>query len=49
VGRALLQRALQRCDGPTLGLTVTEGNDRAVRLYESLGFERVFTAFSVDL
>jgi ribosomal protein S18 acetylase RimI-like enzyme len=48
-GRALLERALALCEGPTLGLTVTEGNHRAVRLYEALGFERVWTAFSVEL
>jgi hypothetical protein len=48
-GRALLQRALALSEGPTLGLTVTEGNGRAVRLYEALGFERVMTTYSVDL
>ena len=48
-GRALLQRALTLCEGPKLGLTVTEGNGRAVRLYESLGFERVSTTYSVNL
>jgi GNAT superfamily N-acetyltransferase len=47
-GRALLERALALCEGPTLGLAVTEGNP-AVRLYEALGFERVHTAYSVDL
>jgi hypothetical protein len=48
-GRALLARALALCEGPRLGLTVTVGNDRAERLYRALGFERVSTAFSVDL
>ena len=48
-GRALLQRALALCEGPTLGLAVTEGNGRAVRLYEALGFERVLTVYSVDV
>ena len=37
------------CEGPTLGLAVTEGNGRPMRLYEALGFERVFTTYSVDL
>jgi GNAT superfamily N-acetyltransferase len=46
-GRALIQRALQRTEG-SLGLAVTEGNP-AVKLYESLGFRRIFTAYSVDL
>ena len=47
-GRALLQRALALCEGPTLGLAVTHGNP-AKRLYVALGFERVFTTYSVDL
>jgi len=46
-GRALLARALSLTSG-TLGLAVTHGNP-AERLYVSLGFKRVFTAFSVDL
>ena len=46
-GRALLERALHRSTG-SLGLAVTEGNP-ADRLYESLGFRRIFTAYSVDL
>jgi GNAT superfamily N-acetyltransferase len=46
-GRALLERALSVTEG-TLGLAVTHGN-RAEGLYAALGFERVFTAFSVDL
>ncbi len=46
-GRALLARALTLTSG-TLGLAVTHGNP-AERLYVSLGFKRVFTAFSVDL
>jgi GNAT superfamily N-acetyltransferase len=46
-GRALLERALAVTEG-TLGLAVTHGNP-AERLYAALGFERVFTAFSVDL
>ena len=48
VGRALLERALARCPGPTLGLAVTEGNS-AKGLYEAVGFERAFTTYSVDL
>jgi GNAT superfamily N-acetyltransferase len=46
-GRALLQRALHRATG-SLGLAVTEGNP-AIRVYESLGFRRTFTAYAVDL
>jgi GNAT superfamily N-acetyltransferase len=46
-GRALLERALAVTEG-TLGLAVTHGNP-AERLYVALGFERVLTAFSVDL
>jgi GNAT superfamily N-acetyltransferase len=46
-GRALLERALAVTEG-TLGLAVTHGNP-AERLYAALGFERVSTAFSVDL
>jgi hypothetical protein len=46
-GRALLERALSMSEG-SLGLAVTHGNP-AERLYAALGFERVFTAFSVDL
>jgi GNAT superfamily N-acetyltransferase len=46
-GRALLERALAVTEG-TLGLAVTHGNP-AERLYVALGFQRVFTAFSVDL
>jgi GNAT superfamily N-acetyltransferase len=47
-GRALLERALARAEGPTLGLSVTEGN-RAERLYRALGFRRVLSSVSVDL
>jgi hypothetical protein len=46
-GRALLRRALTLTEG-SLGLAVTEGNP-AMRVYESLGFRRVFTAYTVDL
>jgi hypothetical protein len=46
-GRALLARALHRTTG-SLGLAVTHGNP-AERVYASLGFRRVFTAYSVDL
>jgi GNAT superfamily N-acetyltransferase len=46
-GRALLARALQRSEG-SLGLAVTEGNP-AIGVYESLGFRRTFTTYSVDL
>jgi GNAT superfamily N-acetyltransferase len=46
-GRALLERALAMSEG-SLGLAVTHGNP-AEKLYAALGFERVFTAFSVDL
>jgi GNAT superfamily N-acetyltransferase len=46
-GRALLQRALHRSEG-SLGLAVTEDNP-AIRVYESLGFRRTPTAYSVDL
>jgi len=50
-GRALLQRALgiATADGlPALGLAVTEGNP-AQRLYESLGFRLLLTAFNVRI
>jgi GNAT superfamily N-acetyltransferase len=50
-GRALLRSALARATIaglPALSLAVTDGNP-AVRLYDSLGFERVLTSFSVDL
>ncbi|WP_157591939.1 GNAT family N-acetyltransferase [Solirubrobacter soli] len=46
-GRALLARALHRTEG-SLGLAVTEGNP-AIAVYESLGFRRTFTAYTVDL
>jgi GNAT superfamily N-acetyltransferase len=46
-GRALLRRALHRTEG-SLGLAVTEGNP-AIAIYESLGFRRTFTAYTVDL
>jgi hypothetical protein len=46
-GRALLARALNLTDG-SLGLAVTDGNP-AEQVYASLGFRRVFTAYSVDL
>jgi ribosomal protein S18 acetylase RimI-like enzyme len=48
VGRALLERALARVPGPSLGLAVTEGNP-ARRLYERLGFRRLLTSFTVQL
>lgn len=44
LGRALLQRTLNRLvdlDMPRLGLFVTEGNDPAIRLYETMGFAQV--------
>jgi hypothetical protein len=46
-GRALLARALHRSEG-SLGLAVTDGNP-AIRVYESLGFRRTFTAYAVDI
>lgn len=46
-GKALLQRALVLSEG-SLGLAVTHGNP-AERVYASLGFKRIFTAYSVDL
>jgi GNAT superfamily N-acetyltransferase len=46
-GRALISRALNLTQG-SLGLAVTDGNP-AMRLYEALGFKRVFTTYSVDL
>jgi GNAT superfamily N-acetyltransferase len=48
VGRALLERALARVQGPTLGLAVTEGNP-AMRLYERVGFRRLVTSLTVQL
>jgi GNAT superfamily N-acetyltransferase len=48
-GRALLARALALADGlPSLKLTVTHGNP-AERLYQELGFRRIYTTLSVDL
>ncbi len=50
-GRAALERALHRSAAaglPGLGLAVTDGN-RAIGLYEALGFRRVLSARSVDL
>ena len=49
VGRALLARALALATYGTLGLIVTEGNDGARALYESLGFELVHSALTVQL
>jgi GNAT superfamily N-acetyltransferase len=49
VGRALVQRALALAEVDTLGLIVTEGNDSARRLYESLGFRLVSSAIVVQL
>jgi GNAT superfamily N-acetyltransferase len=49
VGRALMTRALALADYPRLGLIVTEGNDAARRLYESLGFELVLSSLVVQL
>jgi GNAT superfamily N-acetyltransferase len=48
VGRALLERALARVQGPTLGLAVTEGNP-AMRLYERVGFRRLLPSLTVQL
>jgi GNAT superfamily N-acetyltransferase len=50
-GRALLEHALAalaRGGEHALGLTVTDGNP-AEQLYRSLGFERAFSAFNVQL
>jgi ribosomal protein S18 acetylase RimI-like enzyme len=49
VGRALLQRALALATVDTLGLIVTEGNDAARRLYESLGFVLISSALVVEI
>jgi ribosomal protein S18 acetylase RimI-like enzyme len=49
VGRALLARALALATVDTLGLIVTDGNDPARRLYESLGFDLVSSAIVVQL
>ena len=49
VGRALLTLALALADYESLGLIVTEGNDPARRLYESLGFELVQSSLVVQL
>jgi ribosomal protein S18 acetylase RimI-like enzyme len=49
VGRALVQRALALAEADTLGLIVTEGNDAARRLYESLGFRLLSSALVVQL
>jgi GNAT superfamily N-acetyltransferase len=47
IGRALLAALIDEARGPAalelLTLTVTLGNDRAVRLYESSGFVRFGT------
>jgi ribosomal protein S18 acetylase RimI-like enzyme len=50
VGEALLAetaKSLRRRDFTLLSLTVTQANDRAVALYERLGFgtTRIFDAF----
>jgi GNAT superfamily N-acetyltransferase len=50
-GRALLEHvlaALAAAGEEALGLTVTDGN-RAEGLYRSLGFERAFSVFNVQL
>jgi GNAT superfamily N-acetyltransferase len=49
VGRALVQRALALAEVGTLGLIVTEGNDAARHLYESLGFRLLSSALVVQL
>jgi GNAT superfamily N-acetyltransferase len=49
VGRPLLERALALTPVPTLGLIVTEGNERARALYEDLGFRFVRTTLVVQL
>jgi GNAT superfamily N-acetyltransferase len=49
VGRALLTRTLALADYESLGLIVTEGNDPARRLYESLGLELVQSSLVVQL
>jgi GNAT superfamily N-acetyltransferase len=49
VGRPLLERALALTPVPTLGLIVTEGNNRARALYEDLGFKPVLTTLVVQL
>jgi GNAT superfamily N-acetyltransferase len=49
VGRALVARALALADVDTLGLIVTEGNDAARALYESVGFRRLSSAIVVQL
>jgi GNAT superfamily N-acetyltransferase len=48
VGRALLQRALALATVDALGLIVTDGNDAARRLYESVGFALVSSAIVVQ-
>jgi len=42
-------RALALADYVTLGLIVTDGNDGARRLYESLGFDLVLSSLVVQL
>jgi GNAT superfamily N-acetyltransferase len=49
VGRALLERALALATVDTLGLIVTEGNDTARALYESVGFDLVSSAIVVQI
>jgi GNAT superfamily N-acetyltransferase len=49
VGRALLARALAVATYDTLGLVVSEGNDAARALYESLGFEHIRSSVNVQL
>ena len=48
-GRALMERALALATVDTLGLIVTEGNDAARRLYESVGFELLISSIVVQL
>jgi ribosomal protein S18 acetylase RimI-like enzyme len=44
-----VRRALALAPIETLGLIVTDGNDPARRLYESLGFELISSALVVRI